>query len=90
MKVSASKMPSSNHKAKNTVEKSECTTGVVSRQRSHAQSLIRLKDPSRITTASQKVEERSMKSKQLFSIIDTFYSTLCDLPLDKLVNSSEP
>lgn len=90
MKASASKMQSSAHKAKNALEKSECTTGVVSRQRSHAQSLIRLKDPSRNVTTSQRVEERAMKSKQLFSIIDTFYSTLCDLPLDKLVNSSEP
>ena len=54
MKVSASKMASSNPKTKNTIEKSECTTGVVSRQRSHAQSLIRLKDQRILGAASQK------------------------------------
>lgn len=54
MKVSASKMAGANSKTKITLEKSECTTGVVSRQRSHAQSLIRLKDQRILGTGSQK------------------------------------
>ena len=31
-----------------------------------------------------------IKAQQLYNIIETFYCTLCDLPLEKLINSSDP
>ena len=33
---------------------------------------------------------RNIKCLQLFSVIQTFYNTLCSLPLESLINSSQP
>lgn len=31
-----------------------------------------------------------VKSQQLFGIIETFYNTLCSLPMEMLINSADP
>ena len=35
-------------------------------------------------------ELNTIKSQQLFTIIETFYNTLCNLPMEMLMNSADP
>jgi hypothetical protein len=88
MKASVSRAGCSSTKLKHINEKSEMATGVSSRQRSQIQSLIRLGDPKNISMAKE--DTGLVKNRQLFTVIEAFYSTLCDLPLEKLINAGGP
>jgi hypothetical protein len=79
MKRSVNKS-SSFSKLKPLSSKSEISTGVNSQQRTQINSLVRQREPK--TQLSDTPEStKTVKARQLFAIIETFYSTLCDLPL---------
>jgi hypothetical protein len=88
MKASVSRTGCSSTKLKHIHEKGEMVTGVSSRQRSQIQSLIGHGDLKNIGKAKDDIG--LIKNRQLFTVIETFYSTLCDLPLEKLINADGP
>jgi uncharacterized protein YajQ (UPF0234 family) len=79
MKRSVNKSGGSTGRLKQLPSKSELTTGMSSQQRTQINSLIRQREPK--PSSALKEDAASVKAKQLFAIIETFYTTLCDLPL---------
>lgn len=90
MKTSHSKSQLLTHKQKHF----ECIPrpGPANRKKSQSNSNCNKADKSKVgtNTGDDNSDISEIKNQQLFGIIETFYNTLCSLPMQMLINSSDP
>jgi hypothetical protein len=94
MKPSNSKSQLVTNRNKNVPEKNDSGYCTTTRPKSQSQLANRSRNNKSKTLIQAKEEEgseiKNVKCQQLFCVIETFYNTLASLPLESLVNSSEP
>jgi hypothetical protein len=88
MKASTSKSQLVSTRSKNSVQDYSNLSSRTNRRKSQVQK--ESKSRGNIQREEDKEDLEIIKNQQLLSIIDTFYSTLCSLPMEMLMNASDP